>query len=489
MSKRTFDYQSIYLYEINISKLDISQEYKESYLKTYLQQIQSKLFEVKTIWQFLFSNELPKLKYALYLLSRFISVQLESNSNSTSHLFLSRNDFALVNLICSLIRHNDAQVKYTSLWCLLNLTLYPKIEERIYTPENLNHIYQALKESDFALLPVIIDIIRNCCVNRTDNSIYFIKNNILSSYCVVLKHKDTNEELKIKILKCVSVISKGVLEDTSLLKEFRNIIVSLTPLYSQMQTLETSFDFIYLLLSNITTNAGLFDILITFDLVNNLFNMFNNKQNNKQKEILYLIITFLSGSDSITQILLDHGILNLLKSSLVDFAKDKTVLTDVVWGIANLFGGTLGQCEQAEASGILIDVMELGKKTLEELKTMPSLQNNNNLFMEILYVISNCSTGSSVQTKINLLQFDDGLVIKMIVYGLTQFQTNSDMILLLLSTIREYIILEENMMADLCISKAFLNENIESILNQLFGREKNERNLELIEILLSSLNN
>ena len=82
-------------------------------------------------------------------------------------------------------------MRYEVSWCLINISLFPKVEPKLYTEENLNKILNFILHCDDQLINNAISMLRN--FSTTDsNKLFFIKNGGLQKAFDILDNDMTN---------------------------------------------------------------------------------------------------------------------------------------------------------------------------------------------------------------------------------------------------------------------------------------------------------
>lgn len=460
-------------------------------LNNYLNEIISHQIKVSSILP-LFGEDIPKLKYAIYLLRNYIIVEIDSKEKD--QCYLTENNEQLIDLLCSLISFPDNQVKYEVLWCLLNLTYFPpQIEKHIYSYNNLELIYEAIELRDNVIFTLLIDLISNCCTVEDRNRIFFLNQNIMSDLCEIYRDETTNADSKTKIIKCVSMLSKIIPSMNNYLIYFKEIIKLFKPNLLKKNESSSSFYYVYVLLKNITSfNNYMFDVLLTDDFAINLFDLYYTNPSNTKIKWLIIIINFSLGSDKNKQLLIDKGIIDLLNEALNEYQfNSNNMLRHVIFGITNIANGTISQIDLLWNCGILKTLLDISKRVYDELK-IQSLHNDNSiLFADILYAFCNSIAGSSNEIHNKLLDYNKGLILRIIMQGIKEYQTNHLLIWNLLRSIKESILFEKNNMIDISIRTLLIEEDIEDLLNLTSLNSPIEDNQllseEILEIILQEM--
>lgn len=431
----------------------------------YIDDIIRHKFKVEYILHDLFGEEIPKLKYALYLLRNYIIAEIDSKQKE--NYYLTENNEELINLLCSLLLFPDNQIKYEVLWCVMNLTDFSsEIEKYIYSYPNLEKIYESLALRDNILFTLLIDLIRNCCTTEDRNRIFFLNKDILRDLCDIYMDESTIDDVKIKILKCVSMLSKILISMTNYCIQFKEIIKLLKPILLKKDSTTSTIYFVFVLLKNITSSYNeLFNVLLTEDFAKDLCDLYYSNPCNSKIKWLIIIINFSSGSDQHKQLLIDKGILNILKEALNEYQfNSNKMLSHAILGITNIANGTISQIEQLWNNGIMTALSDISKRVYDELQIQSLHKDNSILFANILYAFCNCISGSSDEVQTKFIEYEKGIILKMIMHGLKEFKNNHLLIWHLLKSIEECILFEKNNMSDISIRALLLEQNIEDIL-------------------------
>ena len=165
-------------HEININELncdDIIKKDVNEYIKT--------IYDVKKWFKYLFSSNKNDVYVALFLLRRYVELQL--NDLDFEKRMLSRNDTELIQKLCEYLLNDDLKIAYNSCAILSNLTSFPKnIEKRIYSEKNIQNIlkfYYLVINNISSYSEKTLILILNVAYDK-DMKIYLIKHNFMESF-------------------------------------------------------------------------------------------------------------------------------------------------------------------------------------------------------------------------------------------------------------------------------------------------------------------
>ena len=195
--------------EIDINEINCNESIKKdvtTYLKTE--------YDIKKWFKYIFSSNKNEIYLALYLLRRYIELQvIELKENKR---MLSRNDTELIQKLCDNLLKDDLKISYNSCACLSNLTFFPEnIEKRIYSEKNLEKIlkfFNIITNNISAYTYKSLFLFINITTNE-DAKIYLIKHNFLESFYDFIKNiingqiKFINDISELEIIKtCIKIL-------------------------------------------------------------------------------------------------------------------------------------------------------------------------------------------------------------------------------------------------------------------------------------------
>ena len=491
MTKRAFESVPEESYQINVSELNLSEEIKQDvkgYIKTK--------FDVKSIFNLLFSKDVIEIKTALYLLNVYVTCQIVELP--LEKRFLSRNDYDLVNKLCSLLICPEPKIKYDASSCLINITNFPeKIENRVYTQNNLKYIFDFFQNSDSYLYIQSVQLIANCCAKNKSNQKYFIEQNILEALST--SGKDTKWKLSQKghIIRCIHNVGKLIKAGDEYKKLIYTSIDNIKEIFIQLlkYPISDTQEYYYFLINLFNNfifppNEAARQKILCNNFPHYLFEYYYKLDNyNSRKNFLKFIVDFCEGSDSQVQLLLDEGLIDILKQAINEFRfSHRDLLKVLIFGVSNIGFGTLGQVELLHNSKILIDIIEIGQMFYQQIeKFQNNIEEEKDILKECLYACCSAITGSTDTLKYELCTFNECVLIKMMSYGLKNYKDNS-FIHSLLSAMLKLIIMEENMMTDMSIKKMLIENGIEDFLqSEVIKKHYNNCQGEIARQILDAL--
>ena len=161
--------------EIDINSLKCNESIKQDvneYLKTE--------YDIKTWFKFIFSSNKNNVYLALFLLRRYIELQILEIKEDKR--VLSRNDTELIQKLVDYLLNDDLRISYNSCACLTNLTLFPiHIEKRLYTDKNLEkilHFFNMITKNISAYTYKTLLLFMNISTNQ-DVKVYLMKHDFI----------------------------------------------------------------------------------------------------------------------------------------------------------------------------------------------------------------------------------------------------------------------------------------------------------------------
>ena len=492
MAKRIENYSPTNTLQIDITTTLIPPELHNT-LDTYLRSE----FNIRTACNFINSTNIKEIKTGLLLLRSYICLQIKEIEMSKR--VLARNNYDLINKICTLLSYEDEQIQYEAGWCILNLTNFPEaIEKRIYYDCNLDCIAKFAQRSaltNTALLFEAIQIIANACAYNERNREYFIKNDIIDICVNVLVNPSILHIQKESTIRCLSNMSKVLIQYSDVylgkfmdalakIKMFFESILSLPISKTEamvyfcrrlfLRVIETKkIEAIYLLLNNNFANAL---VAMYYKLKDN-----SDEKNN----FLLMLTSFLEYEDSITQILIDDGIIPILKQSLYLYKyNNREMLKHALFALSNISAGTLSQITLMNNSDIFKDVFDIASEMYNEMIKYPKDQETSLLFYECLYVFGSAVYGGDEYIGAEIGMFSNGVIIEYVKYAVEQCKDDK-LVSMLYRVIRQLIIIEENGMVDGVIKRKMIDLGYEELLkHKMNGKRISEEDVVVIRNLV-----
>ena len=402
---------------INLSQLqDVPNEISKDpnlYIKTQ--------FDPKKWFKFLFSKNTNSIKLSLFLIRRFIDLQIEEIEFENRKL--SRNDTELINQLCKYLLHEDAQIVYEACWCLTNLTLFPThIEKRIYTENNLNIILQffsrMLKDNQYfdnESLYLFVNINTSEKVRE-----FFLSNSIFLENLYNLMQNILNETQKnTDIAKTlIRILNNNILilqTNKENLKKYYIVFIPLCKSFTKIFYLdeknikEDDYQYILSLFYNYTK---LIDIEIIKEILSNnftniLIDLYNKmNQNDNKIQLMKIFCDFSSFDDAITQILINDGIIQLFSNEIKRlFCSNLELMTLITFACSNIGHGNLNQCDLLYDSEIIPQLIDISIILLD------NYNKNVDLLINMIGTIAEDLLGCSEKTKPKFISYKNAIVI------------------------------------------------------------------------------
>ena len=458
--------------EIDINKLNAPEDLKKNY-----EAILKTSYEVRHYLRQLFGSDLNEKKLALFLLRNFIILQIKELPKEKRKL--SRNDIDLLKGLCDLLFDQDIQVRYEVSWCLINISLFPKVEPKLYTEENLNKILNFILHCDDQLINNAISMLRN--FSTTDsNKLFFIKNGGLQKAFDILDNDMTN----LYLIKHITIFFKNL---TTILEKKPHLIGNLILIIPYLKK------FIKFFLTNpLKEENEYINILITFDNLSKfqygavcnivmsdnfsktILEFFKILKNiNVRKYTFDIIVNMLSYNESATQLLLNENICQILKQLLYEFKFNHTdFLSEVIFSISNIASGSSSIIELLESEELLLDIIEIAKFYIENYNVN---ENEHKIIIrECIYTLCNSIIGSNPNIKGKLVTFQNGYIVRILSFGLNCFNfkyENENFLSGIIYSINNCIIFSENIMSDEenYIKRYMIENQIDEHLNKLLN--------------------
>ena len=491
MAKRTMSFCQEINHQIYLSELNFPEEIAKD-VNTY---IRTK-FDIKSIFNYLFSEDLLQIKRAIYLLRVYIVLQVTELPEEER--FLSRNDFDLVNKLCSFLTCPDLQLQYEASWCLTNICVFPqKIEQRLFTEQNLQLISDFIFHSEKDLFVNATYLLINVSSSKKQKEYFITKNVIEHILSKAANENFTGSEL-VPIIRSIAVVFKI----TKYKSEYRKYLISSIPnlitLFSKIKNVTPKFQTeLYSHLIKIINlyihpySTQIYNSILIDPFPHTLISDYHNITDfSLRTQFISLILNFLEGSDTHVQLLLDEGLADILKQCLDEFKfSHRDLLRSVLFGISNIACGTLGQVELLHNHNIFQDVMAIGKIMYSVIEKYKNSNEEINILMECLYTIVGGIDGGSDAIVYEIFSYENNIIVDMLFYGLKEFK---DMRLIkgILISIKKLIIMDENIMSDVSIKKMIKQKGIEDFLEkELTGKRFNKEQEDLAEVIVDALKN
>ena len=425
-------------YIINIKEISDNEEIKsnpELYIKTK--------FDIKCWFKHLFSNNIIKIKEALFIIELFIRLQIQQLD--LEKRILSRNDVELINCLCDYLLHQDKQIVFYACCCISNLTFFPRhIEIKIYTERNLGKIMTFFNTNDFNFGHELINLVTNCNTNKNQRK-YFVDHGIFERLLFLINTNLDKLEPKyyisiIRLLCNITVLfdetnEYSIIQVKKWVMPFLPFVKNTTKNYyvnnpwANYDECEYFIRIInFYVYKNLKDKNGLDDILKD-DFCKILIELYYKINNNNDKNnLMKVFVNFLSREDSINQKFINEGILGLLLNEInrLEF-KNYTLLDTILMACSNLACGSVGQIEQLFIQGLVwkaIDIIKYYSKQDLSLDICKIIYN-------AIITITEALIGSSNHVRVEIMLYQDYEVIKLLNFTIKNMLSTQNIYILL----------------------------------------------------------
>lgn len=425
-------------YIINIKEISDNEEIKsnpELYIKTK--------FDIKCWFKHLFSNNIIKIKEALFIIELFIRLQIQQLD--LEKRILSRNDVELINCLCDYLLHQDKQIAFYACCCISNLTFFPRhIEIKIYTERNLGKIMTFFNTNDFNFGHELINLVTNCNTNKNQRK-YFVDHGIFERLLFLINTNLDKLEPKyyisiIRLLCNITVLfdetnEYSIIQVKKWVMPFLPFVKNTTKNYyvnnpwANYDECEYFIRIInFYVCKNLKDKNGLDDILKD-DFCKILIELYYKINNNNDKNnLMKVFVNFLSREDSINQKFINEGILGLLLNEInrLEF-KNYTLLDTILMACSNLACGSVGQIEQLFIQGLVwkaIDIIKYYSKQDLSLDICKIIYN-------AIITITEALIGSSNHVRVEIMLYQDYEVIKLLNFTIKNMLSTQNIYILL----------------------------------------------------------
>ena len=164
--------------EIDINSLNCSEDIKKN-VNNYLKSG----YDIKQWFKYIFSSNKNHTYVALYLLRRYIELQLLELEEKKR--MLSRNDTELIQKLVDYLLNDDIKISYNSCACLTNLSYFPShIEKRLSSERNLEiylKFFNIITKNISAYTYKSLILFLNISTNQ-DVKVYLMKHNFIEGF-------------------------------------------------------------------------------------------------------------------------------------------------------------------------------------------------------------------------------------------------------------------------------------------------------------------
>ena len=476
--------------EIDINEINCNENIKKdvnNYLKTE--------YDIKKWFKYIFSSNKNEIYLALFLLRRYIELQvIELKDNKR---MLSRNDTELIQKLCDNLLKDDLKISYNSCACLSNLTFFPEyIEKRIYSEKNLEKIlkfFDIITKNISSYTYKSLFLFLNIATNE-DVKIYLIKHNFLDFLYNFMKNiingqiKFVNDISELETIKtCIKILYQLILVCEYIDNDYMNNFVQFIPFLKIMTNKyfvnidNIAFDeeeCIYVIsLWKIYTKLNddkniIINEIIKDNFIQVLIQFYKKFKNINQKLLFTEIFIYFSTVDICEKILINDGMLDLLKEEIEKYQySNVNLLKNLIYCCSNLTLGNIGENKTLIKLGIIYKIMDITIFYIDDKLDDEIIELLKYCLMSLIQNIN----GIDRETKKQIIVYKNNLIIKILCKALKldleQFSKNKinpQIIILVndLSILSEELDKEAEKEYDItCISNSLI-EILNNILNK-----------------------
>lgn len=414
-------------YKINISSICQNDEINknpELYIKTK--------FDIKDWFKYLFSKNIMEIKQALFLIELFVKLQTDEIPYESRAL--SRNNYELINCICHYLNHTDKQIAYYACRITVNLLNFPMhIHNLVLSNKNLKEIISFIKNNDFDIGYEIICLMINCCTFKNIRQI-FVNNKIIERINFLITNCLDKLESKfyIYLIRLLCIIIKLFREcDDYPIEQINNWFRPLLGFYKNclknyvnnpFSQKNESYYYYELLFFYIILSKG--DSKFIYEIIDKgyiqiLIDFYYKLEEKNLGEMMKLFNDLLSIEDSINQLFIKEGILDLLINEINRIEYKNDYLLSLIFCVcSNIACGTQGQIEELFSQGILWKVMDI-----------PSFYISKNIFTKdinkvihnAIYTLNEAILGGGSNLKVELMIYQEFLIVYLYYFYLKNY--------------------------------------------------------------------
>lgn len=444
-----------------------------------------------------YSNfNLNELKESLFILQKFISLQIKENIDIKKRK-LSNNDSLLIEKLCDFLFFKDLQIVYTSCCCLINLTFFPLyIQNLLMSDKNLEKFMKFFFMVDFNFGNEFLYLFLNINTNNKVRK-FFIENNGLQRLFYFMKQKaETSYDFQsiiflLRIFINVTKITENNESERNCLiteeeiNKYNEKFLGLLPLLKKIT--------ISYFIQNIWINgkdeiyfinifefyAKMYEIkvikkILESDFSQQLIEMYykTSEEQNKIK-LMKVFVIILSSDLSDIEKLVEEGISQLFLSEMNRCYENRNYeLLDLVINCCrNIADGTVEQIENLNQSGIYWKILDILKNLLfindgDDIKSFLV----NNIIINCLFTLTNAITGDDINAKAEIVIYQEYLIIEIFLEIFKNYEffensgdnENNELLNMIIFSIDKLIETEESEMDE---------ENVEKFRYKLNGLE------------------
>ena len=387
-------------------------------------------FNINYWLSYLFSKDIIEIKQALYLIELYVRKQI--TEIPPEKRVLSQNNYEVINCLCNYLNHSDKQIAYYSCRIISNLTYFPYyIEKLIFSEKNLKEINNFINTNDFDIGHAIIGLLINCCANQNVRK-YLVDNKIIERITFLINNNLDQLETKYYILLIrllYNIIKLFSESDQYTVEQVKNWFLPLLNFFKK--TLENNYvknpwyqrdEFkFYLGILNFYSKLCKDDIKLINEIIGDNFievlKEFYYKLDEENKyDMMKIFGGLLAYDDSINQLFINEDFLGLLMNEINRIGyKNNKLLYTILYTWSNIACGPQGQIEQIFGQGILWKAIDI----LDYFITGNIFTNDiNNIIYNGVYLLNEAILGGSNNVKVELMMYQNFLIIKLYYYFL-----------------------------------------------------------------------
>ena len=413
--------------EIDINSLNCPEDIKKNvndYLKSG--------YDIKQWFKYIFSSNKNHIYVALYLLRRYIDLQLLELEEKKR--MLSRNDTELIQKLVEYLLNDDIKISYNSCACLSNLSLFPfHIEKRILSERNLEiylKYFNLITKNISVHTPKSLILFLNISTNK-DVKVYLMKHNFIESFYefianVINGKVNFNNDLdELDTIKyCVRILYQLILVCVIVDKNYFKYFIQFIP---YLKIITSKY---FVNIDNIVFNEDECSILIDlwhlyakfsidnniiFEIIKDNFTQilikFYKKLKNVKIKIKYseIFCDLSCAEGECNKMIINDGLLQLISEEIEKYQYSNVILlTYLIFSCSNFAVGTIEDNKILLNLGIIYKVMDI---TIFYIDDKLDSEIISLLFKCLSFLIEHINSLDS-ESKRQIIIYKNSLIIK-----------------------------------------------------------------------------
>ena len=399
---------------------------------------------------------------------KIISYQIEQN---------------LINKIVSYLAFiNDKKILFETIWILINISYENEGETKIGNEKNnlkyiLNFIVNSL--NDKIMLYHILWLVRHLTSRNLGNKLYFFQNNIFDLFQIISDKYEFDDEINSILIYVICNICRTTFFD-GYDKEFKKVIPFLTKKINVVNEFKIINMILYIIYKfSDTKNINIIDELLRNNTYKKIIEFYYDIKNSlyKNEEILQLKLYVLkifgnitSGEDENSYVLIKNGIIPFINYLLKD--NDEFIIKNTLWIIRNLMASLPGNLYIFFENNIINKIIEIGINIYEMFSNNYKVNENLlNSFKHIIYIIYIILNDQINEFFFMLIDYKSSICLMFLIYSLSIFENNFDVIQLIFECIHTIILIDNNNQKYFNLMLSF---GLESALDKLMNCENDK---------------